>query len=204
MRIIKKVMSLLWPIIIGAGIAFLIQWLFVAHVRVDGPSMLPNLTNNEKVWAFKQAPIRHDRVIVFNAYGVDPEATDPQVKYVKRVIGMPGDTIDYGADGTLSINGKKVSQSYISKDQQTTGTLGRLPHSSNGYKGFTLKSLSYDENWTRNIGATKVPKDSYFVLGDNRAVSNDSRYYGFVPKKKVVGVVKAYPWAAKHEEINVK
>ncbi|MGV0168232.1 signal peptidase I [Furfurilactobacillus sp. WILCCON 0119] len=199
---IKKVMGWIWPIIIGVLLAVLVQWLFVAHVRVDGPSMEPNLQNNEKVWAFKQSKIKHNSVIVFNAYGVDPQATDHSIKYVKRVIGLPGDTISYHADGKLYINGKLADQSYISKSEQLSGTLGPLPHSGSNYKGFTLSSLSYDENWTKNIGATKVPKNMYFVLGDHRSVSNDSRYYGFVPKSKVVGVVKAYPWAAHHTEIN--
>ncbi|MCF6161569.1 signal peptidase I [Furfurilactobacillus milii] len=201
---IKKVMSWVWPVLIGFAIAMLVKWLLIAHVRVDGPSMLPNLQNDERVWAFKQAPLKHDRVIVFKAYGVDPQATDTKVMYVKRIIGMPGDTIDYHADGKLYVNGKFVSQSYITKKQQQAGTLTALPHNGNNYKGFNLKTLSYDENWTRNAGVTKVPKDSYFVLGDNRAVSNDSRYYGFVPKSKVVGVVKAYPWSENHEQINVK
>ncbi|WP_459935461.1 signal peptidase I [Furfurilactobacillus curtus] len=204
MPTIKKVMSWIWPVVIGVLIAFLVQWLFVAHVRVDGPSMEPNLQNNEKVWAFKMAPIRRDRVIVFNAYGVDPQATDHNIKYVKRVIGLPGDEIDYHADGKLYINGKYVAQNYITKQQRIAGTLSPLPHSGSKYQGFTLNSLSYDQNWTKNAGKKRVPKGMYFVLGDNRAVSNDSRYYGFVPKSKVVGVVKAYPWAAHHEEINVK
>ena len=47
-----------------------------------------------------------------------------------------------------------------------------------------------------------VPKNCYFVLGDNRADSNDSRYYGFVPKDKIVGIAKAPFWNSKHKLIN--
>ena len=64
-----------------------------------------------------------------------------------------------------------------------------------GTGNWTLKSISKQNNWVRNAGATKVPKGEYFVLGDNRTVSNDSRYWGFVPKKKVDGVVKVGFWS---------
>ncbi|WP_083489094.1 signal peptidase I [Liquorilactobacillus uvarum] len=47
-----------------------------------------------------------------------------------------------------------------------------------------------------------VPKTKYFVLGDNRNISNDSRYYGFIPQKKIIGVVKVPFWVANHKLIN--
>ena len=58
--------------------------------------------------------------------------------------------------------------------------------------GFTLKNLSSQEGW--NYRKNTVPKGKYFVMGDNRYISNDSRYWGFVPKNKVEGTVKVPFW----------
>jgi len=55
-----------------------------------------------------------------------------------------------------------------------------------------LKSLS--KSWPRNVNSVKVPKGKYFALGDHRSVSNDGRYWGFVPKDKVLGVAKTFFW----------
>ena len=133
------------------------------------------------VW--KQAKIKRMSVIVFDAHGEDPAATQP-VDYVKRVIGVPGDTISY-KDGKLYVNDKEVPQKFIDEEQRTTGT-----------GNWTLSSIANKYGWAKN--PVKVPKDSYFVLGDHRSVSNDSRYWGFVKKSKVMGVVKVPFWS--HDE----
>ncbi|AMV69593.1 Signal peptidase I [Pediococcus damnosus] len=135
--------------------------------------------------------------MIFGAYGVDPGVKNKKLEYVKRVTAVSGDRITYRANGTLTVNGKRVSQSYISKNQQTAGTLDII-----GVKSFTLASLSKFENWPKFRGATQVPKGYYFVLGDNRIVSNDSRYYGFVPKNKIYGVVKTPFWNKNHKLVN--
>ncbi len=148
--------------------------------RVDGPSMEPNLINNERLVVWKQAKIKHLSVIVFDAYGEDPTATKPKTDYVKRVIGLPGDTVS-SKDGNIYVNGKVVPQKFISMKERTAGT-----------GNWSLKTLS--KSWDKNTHATKVPKGEYFVLGDHRSVSNDGRYWGFVPKKKIVGVAKTLFW----------
>lgn len=187
----KAVMGWIWPIILGLVLALVIRTFFFSLVRVDGTSMYPNLQNNEQVMMVKQAKIKPGSVVVFNAYGVDVKNTTvtPKTKYVKRVIGMPGDQVKYTKAGELYVNGKLQSQSYISKVQQTTGTT----------------TLQLDEAKGVDVGTNhtfKVPQGKYFVLGDNRANSNDSRYYGFVPRKKILGVVKVWPWNAQKAVIN--
>ncbi|WP_373702687.1 signal peptidase I, partial [Weissella soli] len=57
--------------------------------------------------------------------------------------------------------------------------------------------------WQKNENTIVVPKGKYFVLGDHRSVSNDSRYWGFVDKSKVMGVVKAGFWTNKTQQINI-
>lgn len=179
------------PIVTGLAIAaFIITFVF-RFVKVDGTSMYPNLQNNEHVLVWKLGKVHEDSVVVFDAYGVDKNNPNVQknTKYVKRVIGMPGDTIEYKNNGDLYVNGKYQPQGYISKEERTTGTLTLLLPEA---KGVTL-----------GTGRTfKVPKDSYFVLGDNRSDSNDSRYYGFVPKDKVIGVAKAPFWNKNSKLIN--
>ena len=181
MKAFKELMSWIVPIAIGLLLALLIKQFAFQFVRVDGPSMQPNLQNNERVVCLKQAKIHRGSVVVFDANGVDPQVS-VKTEYVKRVIGLPGDTVE-AKNGNLYVNGKKVDQSYISKSERSSGT-----------GTWTLHSISQENSWVLHNGAYKVPKGEYFVLGDHRSVSNDSRYWVFVPKSKIVGVVKVGFW----------
>ena len=181
MKAFKELMSWIVPIAIGLLLALLIKQFAFQFVRVDGPSMQPNLQNNERVVCLKQAKIHRGSVVVFDANGVDPQVS-VKTEYVKRVIGLPGDMVE-AKNGNLYVNGKKVDQSYISKSERSSGT-----------GTWTLHSISQENSWVLHNGAYKVPKGEYFVLGDHRSVSNDSRYWGFVPKSKIVGVVKVGFW----------
>ena len=181
MKAFKELMSWIVPIAIGLLLALLIKQFAFQFVRVDGPSMQPNLQNNERVVCLKQAKIHRGSVVVFDANGVDPQVS-VKTEYVKRVIGLPGDTVE-AKNGNLYVNGKKVDQSYISMSERSSGT-----------GTWTLHSISQENSWVLHNGAYKVPKGEYFVLGDHRSVSNDSRYWGFVPKSKIVGVVKVGFW----------
>lgn len=182
MKALRQIMSWIVPIVIGLVLALVIKQFVFQPVRVDGPSMQPNLVNNERVLCLKQSKIHRGSVIVFNANGVDPQVS-VKTDYVKRVIGVPGDTVQ-SKNGNIYVNGKKTNQDYISMDQRKAGT-----------GNWTLKTISKRNNWLKDSGATKVPDGEYFVLGDNRTVSNDGRYWGFVPKDKIDGVVKVGFWS---------
>ncbi|WP_125574389.1 signal peptidase I [Levilactobacillus huananensis] len=181
MKVLKEVASWLIPVIIGLAIAGALKAFVFTRVRVDGPSMEPNLNNNEKVFALKQSKVKHLSVIVFDAHGEDPSAK-VKTNYVKRVIGLPGDKVS-SKNGYIYVNNKKIKQSFISDSERTAGT-----------GNWTLASLQKTYHWGN--GTTVVPKGKYFVLGDHRSVSNDSRYWGFVNKDKVLGVVKVPVWAS--------
>lgn len=181
MKSFRQVMSWVVPIVIGLLIALLIKQFFFQVVRVDGPSMQPNLQNNERVFCLKRSKIHRGSVVIFDANGVDPQVA-VKTDYVKRVIGLPGDTVK-SKNGNIYVNGKKIDQSYISTKQRNAGT-----------GNWTLKSISVQNSWLKHNGATKVPAGEYFVLGDHRSVSNDGRYWGFVPKSKIDGVVKVPSW----------
>jgi signal peptidase I len=96
---------------------------------------------------------KRQQIIIFK-----PPFAPDQPDYVKRVIGLPGDTVDIH-DGAVWINGRKLDENY---------TLGR--------------SEPYDFK-----GPYKVPPNSYFVMGDNRTNSYDSRFWGPVPRNDIIG-----------------
>lgn len=193
MKIIKEIFSWVIPLLIGFLIAYALKTYVISIVKVDGTSMYPNLQNNERVVMLHYAKIKRNSVVVFNAYGVDHNNPTIQkdTKYVKRVLALPGDKVEYHDDGKLYVNGKYQSQGYITTTQQTTGTL----------KAETI--LTRNAAVPLGTGSSfTVPKGKYFVLGDNRAVSNDSRYYGFVTRSKILGVVKVPFWNNKAKLIN--
>lgn len=82
---------------------------------------------------------------------------------IKRIIGLPGDTVEY-KNNILYINGKKTEENYT-------------------------RAVMRDYN-IEELGNVKVPKNKYFVLGDNRLNSVDSRYYGFIDRKNILGRAK--------------
>ena len=94
-------------------------------------------------------------------------------KYIiKRVVGLPGETISY-KDGKLYINDKEVEDPYPSSET--------------------------DDFSIEDVGHTKIPGDTYFVMGDNRAVSLDSRYpsVGVIKKSQILGNAKLVVWPFK-------
>jgi signal peptidase I len=143
---------------------------------VDGPSMMPTLQNNNRlivnkvVYDFGQP--HYGDIIIFHA--------TPTQDFVKRVIGLPGDTIVYKND-QLYRNGKKVPEPYLTlyKKQRTSGAFT---------DDFSLIKLT---------GKLKVPKGKLWVMGDNRPISEDSRRIGFIDENKVVGKVslRYYPFS---------
>ncbi len=194
---IKKIFSWIFPITIGVLLAFIIHSFFLVPVKVDGDSMLNNLQNGQRVWAFKLEKIHRGSVIIFNAKKEDPGIKAREKYYVKRVIGVPGDKIK-ASNGNIYVNGKKISQTYISRYNRTTGTGNwDLSYLSSGKSAF----VSGKSHWIDGK-AVKVPKGNYFVLGDNRSVSEDSRYFGFVKKSHVLGVAKIFPWDKSHKAVN--
>lgn len=130
-------------------------------------------------------PQRGDIVIFFSP--------DEGTRLVKRVIGQPGDTIEMRSN-TLFINGKPVV--YTRVDPEYTDD---LPHklkdqcivAMEDLDGFTHPVMSIPSiSATRSFGPVTVPQDSYFVMGDNRDNSRDSRYFGFVQRESIVGKAK--------------
>ena len=189
----RNFLSGLWPIVVGLTIGLIGVNFVASPVTISGDSMQPNLQNNQIVMVNKQGEIKRGEVVVFNAYGVDPNATTPDEKYIKRIIGVPGDTVS-DVNGVLRVNGKVVDQSFISENEQvaTNNRVGDWT---------SLAELGQSQNRQEPISG-KVPAGYYFVLGDHRSISNDSRYWGFVPKNKISGTVWAPPFDNDATEVN--
>ena len=190
----KFVKEYIVPIAFAIILYAFIELFVFTMVRVDGDSMQPNLQNNERVMVMRMAKIKRLSVIVFNAHGEDPQATASKDYYVKRVIGLPGDTVSY-KNGKLFVNGKQVPQKFIDHLQKNDGT-GITGYQNNG--SWNIHQLA--KHWPKDHQSIKVPKGHYFVLGDHRSISNDSRYWGFVSAKKTLGVVKTLPWSTTKKE----
>ena len=127
-------------------------------------------------------PVRGD-VVVFRF----PE--DPAVNFIKRAIGLPGDTITY-RDKELFVNGEKVEATpagrFSSADVKcsTPAADAMLFDEKLGFRNHDI--LLHDRSQGRN-GQWVVPEGHYFMMGDNRDRSNDSRMWGFVPEQNLLG-----------------
>lgn len=175
-----------WIIPIGVALIFglIVKNCFMS-ATVDGHSMDPTLHDGQFMIVSKKSKIKPLDIIVFNADHVDPKDTTNDI-YIKRVIGMPGDKVVYMPNGDLKINDKVIPQTFLTESTRIGDTLSI----NNTYfkDGFTLEDLSQKSNWPTKMTSNVIPKDKYFVMGDNRAISNDSRYWGLVPKSKILGV----------------
>ncbi|UPO89201.1 signal peptidase I [Niallia sp. Man26] len=138
---------------------------------VHGESMSPTFEDGNKVILSKISDIEHFDMIVFHA-------PDQDANYIKRVIGLPGDTVSM-KDDVLYINGKAYTKFYLKENKL----------------GATTAKLTGDPTLEEETGEKTVPNNSLFVLGDNRLKSKDSRDFGFISDKSVIGkvVLRIYP-----------
>ena len=161
-----SILSIIWSWIWSFIVAFIIVggvYFFLGRpFTVSGASMYPTLHNGDRMVLSKVGDIHRFDVVIL-------KAPDENVEYIKRVIGMPGDTIEMKS-GVLFINGKKIDQPFINTEALAKQTVF--------IDDFTLESLT---------GESKVPEGKYFVLGDNRGVSKDSRMIGFIDRSAIEG-----------------
>lgn len=158
---------------------------------ISGASMLPTLLDGDKVWVNKLA---YDVKIPFTEISLaevsDPDRGDIVIidsnragkRLVKRIVGVPGDTI-YMQNNTLVINGVPANYEVLSRDAESIIIQEELP----GGAHQARLSSRYVNRSSRSYGPTVVPADQYFVLGDNRDNSADSRIYSFVPRGEIIG-----------------
>jgi len=128
---------------------------------VRGSSMAPGIQDGDRIlvepWSYLFGPVERGDVIVLR-YPLDPE-----IDYIKRVIGLPGDHVTIEA-GRVFVNGVRLEEPYVREIDETSST------------------------------SVDVAPGNYFVLGDNRPRSSDSREFGFVPESYVRGRVDLRLW----------
>lgn len=131
---------------------------------------------------------------------------DPSIDYIKRVIGLPGDTIQV-KDGQLYVNGKEVQRTRDGSYLETPGDTGEgvpirvrkyIEHLPDGVNHVILKAT--DQGFANNTQVYHVPKGHLFMMGDNRDFSEDSRYLnavGYVPVDNLIGPAR-FIWFSIH------
>ena len=159
---IKSVWSTVSSLIVVAAIAVIISTMLLPVLRVTGASMNPTLQNDEVLLCNKLSDIKQGDIIAFYYNNK---------VLIKRVIGLPGDTIDIAEDGTIYRNGEALEETYVSelalgeKDVETPIT---------------------------------VPESRYFVCGDHRSISIDSRStsVGCIAEENIIGKIflRVYPF----------
>jgi len=149
-----------WELVHDLSVAVLFCFFLITFVaqafRVQGTSMLPLLEDGERIivnkFVYRFRPITRGDVVVFWY------PKDPSVSFIKRVVGVPNDTVEI-RKGVLFVNGRRVEEGYVRAQFNDRET--------------------YDP--------VTVPRGYYYVLGDHRNSSNDSRNWGEVPEKYVYG-----------------
>ncbi|MDR0921078.1 MAG: signal peptidase I [Lactobacillales bacterium] len=180
-----------WWEVFAVAILLLVLRLFVfSPIIVDGHSMDPTLQNGERMIMLKTAKI--DRFDI----AVSEEPGEPKKNIIKRVIGLPEDTIEFNND-QLTINGKKYDEPYLDsykklwKDEKLQKEYSFDPY-------FQSIAQSAQAFTTTPDGKTEfsvtVPKGHYFLMGDDRLISKDSRELGPVPSSSLKGEVKLAYW----------
>ncbi|SJZ55598.1 signal peptidase I [Trichlorobacter thiogenes] len=162
--------SLLLGIASIAG-TFYVRENVIKAYKIPSKSMEPTLLVGDHILVDRSQPARTPKrgdIIVFKY----PES--PSKEFVMRVVALSGDTVEI-KDKTFYLNGKILPESYAVHQEETL--------------------FPPDQNPRDNLAPIKIPNDSYFVLGDNRDRSYDSRFWGTVSKDKLSGTVKSIYWS---------
>ena len=160
---------LLRDLVFALMLASLVVVFIVQPVKVEGTSMLPRLHDGERIFV--------NKLIYYDEYRWAPKIergdivvfwypNDPSKSYIKRVIGLPGETVEVRA-GTVYINGSMLEEKYLDPRENVS---------------------------TAILAPTQVKLNYYFVMGDNRDNSSDSRNWGLVPKKYIYGKALLRYW----------
>ena len=193
-------------------IAFVVRSFVVAPFKIPSSSMVPTLDVGDYIFVLRYpyglripftniqlmpSPPKRGDVVVFDY------PKDRSMDFIKRVIGLPGDVIDY-KNNELYINGKKMpltqhgTRSYFMGDG-SVDVSGLFRENLMGVKHDVLR-----KDFSIKDGEWKVPPGEYFMLGDNRNNSRDSRFWGFVPQSYLVGRAAIVWWSWDKEKDSVR
>lgn len=162
---VKNFLKSWWSVTRGIDILLILGLLFrffvIQPYIIEGPSMNPNYYDREYIlvnqMTYRIHPPKRGDTIIFKY------PLDPREDYIKRIIGLPGETIEI-EDGKVFVNGAQLLEPYLIDEE------------------VTLVNSSIEETLTATLKSNE-----YFVLGDNRNHSSDSRSWGVLPKKNIIG-----------------
>lgn len=158
-------LSLLRDIALSVVLAVFVIVFVYQPVRVEGTSMMPGLTDNDRIFINKYVyklgidKIERGDLVVFEY------PYDTSKKYIKRVIGLPGDYVEVN-EGKVFVNGQELQEPYVPEEYRDRMSVRRAV----------------------------VTLDHYFVMGDHRSSSNDSRMWGTVDRKYIYGKAVFVYW----------
>jgi signal peptidase I len=162
---ISMIASWIRDLFISVILAVLVILFLYQPVKVEGTSMMPALVDQERIFINKF-------VYRFGLGNVERGDMvvfwfpgDPTKSYIKRVIGVPGDNVEVD-DGAVIVNGQRLEENYVIEEYRDR----------------------------QSMSAFKVQPDEYFVLGDHRSSSNDSRSWGTVPRRYIYGKAVFVYW----------
>jgi len=183
-----------FPVIL---VVLVLRSFVVEPFRIPSGSMLPTLEVGDFILVNKfsyglRLPVSNQKILDLG----EPQRgdvvvfrypKDPSVDYIKRVVGLPGDRLVY-RNKVLYINGKKMPQKLLgpylgSNTGLPISGIKRLEEDLDGVR----HDILIEDNKPRIDGEVVVPAGQYFVMGDNRDNSNDSRFWGTVPEENLVG-----------------
>jgi signal peptidase I len=172
--------ELLIVVVVAVGLAVLLRTFVVQTFSIPSGSMEPTLNIGDRIVVDKLSYDLHGvgrgDIVVFARPPAEDCAGAPVSDLVKRVIGLPGETISLSGNGYVLINGKRLDETWLPTSVQGTT-----------YPGPSGTPYSLSRPY-------KIPANDYFMMGDNRGDSCDSRFWGPIHKSLMVGKVDLRIW----------
>lgn len=162
--LINELVSIIFAVMVAVLIFLALRHYILQPFQVEGSSMEPQLHNQDQMVMLRNNEIERFDVVVF------PDPRGSGDSYVKRIIGQPGDEL-YFSNDTLYLNNQAVEEPYLEP-----------------LKSETEGKFTEDFSLWDTLGLTQVPEGYYFVMGDNRPYSGDSRQFGLIQAEDIQGV----------------